>query len=848
MYIKSLELENIRSYKKELIEFQTGINFLSGDIGSGKSSILQAIEFTLFGFKRGDLEGIHLLRKGKTEASVKLNLQSNNEEIEIFRKLKKSKTTKQISQENGYIKIGNSIEELSPQELNSKIFEILNFPAEFISKDKNLIYRFTIYTPQEQLKEILYSEYDKRLEVIRKIFKIDKYKQLKDSIGVYLTYLKEQRKIFETKIEDKNELKEKQQKSRNDLEQYIKALNENKDKQEKLEKNIKSLKEEITKREELLEKIYDIKTKLEKNLSSIEEIKENSLNLLKKQEEKKAFIKDNRPENLQKLKTELEHKQEKTKKQIEELKEEKTKIETSLKDKKALQEQKEKYENKIQEINIKKSKLQTIEENFDYMLTKCQIKDLENKMQKIMQKNKKLKGNKEKLDKEQEERYELKAKYSTLENSLKEMLENTDKITHLDECPSCLQKISTDYRINIKKTFEEKKKTLKEQIDEIKIKIEIKETNEKDLKEKIKAEEDYEKEISIISEKIKLLSTKAENEKKEYEKASLIKKELKELNIEDTKKELELLEEKLKNKEKEETRYNEINDKIIELNNNQSSLLTQKEKLLSKSQKVKEQEDEIKKLNEELEKNQIKINKEKDIREKKSSIHTKEKIVKEKINCFKKKLEEYFEEEKNLLQEISKCKVNIKTHEILIKEIEEKLNSIKVIEKKIERNAEISNFLVNNASQIAEKLERTILTKYYVEFNESFESIFKELIEDSDIDVRLDENFSPVVEQNGFDTEIKNLSGGEKSSLAVAYRLGLKKIIETNLANEQKLSLLILDEPTDGFSQQQVTRLGNILKESNLNQIILVSHDEKIESIADTVIRIEKINHVSKIS
>jgi exonuclease SbcC len=148
---------------------------------------------------------------------------------------------------------------------------------------------------------------------------------------------------------------------------------------------------------------------------------------------------------------------------------------------------------------------------------------------------------------------------------------------------------------------------------------------------------------------------------------------------------------------------------------------------------------------------------------------------------------------------------------------------------------------------IAQNIEKAVFTKYYVEFNEIFSKLFKDLIEDNEIEVRLNELFSIIVEQNGFDIDVKNLSGGEKSSLAIAYRLGLKQIIENNLHGETKLDILILDEPTDGFSNEQVDRLGNILKNSDLKQTILVSHDEKIESISDRTIKIEKINHVSKV-
>ncbi|MEM2914856.1 MAG: AAA family ATPase, partial [Candidatus Bathyarchaeia archaeon] len=49
MILKSLKLENIRSYTNQIIEFPLGTTLFEGDIGSGKSTILMAIEFALFG-------------------------------------------------------------------------------------------------------------------------------------------------------------------------------------------------------------------------------------------------------------------------------------------------------------------------------------------------------------------------------------------------------------------------------------------------------------------------------------------------------------------------------------------------------------------------------------------------------------------------------------------------------------------------------------------------------------------------------------------------------------------------------------------------------------------------------
>ena len=50
MLIKKIKLENIRSYLNEEIEFPEGSLVLSGNIGSGKSTILLAVDFVFYLF------------------------------------------------------------------------------------------------------------------------------------------------------------------------------------------------------------------------------------------------------------------------------------------------------------------------------------------------------------------------------------------------------------------------------------------------------------------------------------------------------------------------------------------------------------------------------------------------------------------------------------------------------------------------------------------------------------------------------------------------------------------------------------------------------------------------------
>jgi exonuclease SbcC len=67
MILKSLRLENIRSYTEQTVDFPMGITLFEGDIGSGKSTILMAIEFALFGL--GSEKGGALLKAGAKKAA-----------------------------------------------------------------------------------------------------------------------------------------------------------------------------------------------------------------------------------------------------------------------------------------------------------------------------------------------------------------------------------------------------------------------------------------------------------------------------------------------------------------------------------------------------------------------------------------------------------------------------------------------------------------------------------------------------------------------------------------------------------------------------------------------------------
>ncbi len=203
MLLKQLKLQNIRSYRDITINFNSGSTLLAGDIGSGKSTLLLAIEFALFGISKTDLTGESLLRKGSTQGRVELTFQvyrnGVTEEAIICRQLKKDKDS--VKQLSGYLIINGIKKELTPVELKAGIITLLGYPEETLTKGKNYLFRYTVYTPQEEMKLILQEDAGERLKVLRQIFNLDKYQHIRENLQNYLKQMRAILAVLESKVE-----------------------------------------------------------------------------------------------------------------------------------------------------------------------------------------------------------------------------------------------------------------------------------------------------------------------------------------------------------------------------------------------------------------------------------------------------------------------------------------------------------------------------------------------------------------------------------------------------------------------------------------------------------------------
>ena len=117
--------------------------------------------------------------------------------------------------------------------------------------------------------------------------------------------------------------------------------------------------------------------------------------------------------------------------------------------------------------------------------------------------------------------------------------------------------------------------------------------------------------------------------------------------------------------------------------------------------------------------------------------------------------------------------------------------------------------------------------------------------------VKIDESYSPIVQsEEGFEREVTNLSGGERTLLAFAYRLGLGQLIMQPRTGHG-LYTLLLDEPTESLGREDgsIDRLAEAISRLKaIEQIIAVTHSEAFAEKAEHVIRVEKEADASRVS
>ncbi|MBU5575474.1 MAG: AAA family ATPase [Candidatus Aenigmatarchaeota archaeon] len=677
--IKKVILKNWRSHENTELEFSEGTNVLVGRMGSGKSSVLNAICFAFFGTfpelqsRKIKLDDIIMKKpKRKDEAFVSVEFNIGEDVWSVSRKIIREKGTYAELRKNGML-----IEAPQSTRVTEAVENILKMNYELFIR--------AIYSEQNAIDMFLTLPKNQRREKIDELLKLDKFETARTSCLNIQKRLKvmleEKKKTYEMLYANYDENKINSLKKEN--EEYENFIKNSKNELEKILSEMKKISDEANKLKIIEKNIISLEEKYKNILKQIEitnsdilklktKIKEISLNEI---EEKLKFIK-NEKNQLENQKNVLKNSIEDEQRKLDVLKRSLAKQENIFAELKQKMEEKKKYTDYLKVNNPTNINAEYIVKNDKILKIKLEISKLKSEIE-----------------------------------QLKEIIKNLKNAKV--QCPVCESPLSEKHKLEIQekreKEIEEKNKLILENENKLKIYL-----SELESLEKIKNE------VNLIKNKLDELSgieNKYENVFIDIENLNEKIKNL-ESSIKEKKLNFEVLEEQIKQKIEE---IFNLSQKLESFNQ-----LAEKENYKNNLNDSKLQiEKEIQNLKNVFDKNLLEFyeNKLREYSKKSGELDTK-------INFYMKLINE----NKNRINELEKNKEIILKLENEIKKIEVGILKIEVLESSLKKvQSALRETFVKNINSVM-----SILWPYLYPYKDFFNARLR--IDDNDYILELEDN------------------------------------------------------------------------------------------------------------
>jgi len=841
--IKRVRLKNWRSHYDTDLRFDEGTNVIIGINGAGKSSVLEAIFFALFGPpERGYYERV--LREGASEGAVELVFEVDGKEYSVKRvftakgqKLTELRGAKTIITERA-------------KDVDGEIVKILGMDQK--------LFKEAVYARQNEMAYILRdASPQERKRLFDDLIELGEFSTAKQVVTRVRNRIKRELDIFRS--QNWGEVQKRAEETLRDLERRKSAiLAQIREMEEKLSgarEKLELLKQRSEKLKNLVEELSSTKEEVARKKGAIRE-KES---ILKKIEEKWGEVSEASEEDLQRLDAQI--------KQAEELQ---RTLAALKKEEQLLSEQVRSLEEKIASAPTAAPDIRAIQKEMDETDKKLKaaqerLKQADIRIASLHEQEKRISERVSALEKELEQANqiatqmrELVSKYGDVERRLSQLREEMQEITAriarnnakieqektfieslrgASRCPVCgselnaqkTQVLIAEHERTLSEA-EESAKQLKQRLEQIKQVIkELENANKRlqELKQNIRSPEDINGELEeakkqhmAITEQIKgALAEKEEYEskvkeltkqldkiKKAYDEA--IRAEAAARERARAQEELERLKTKLTGVRKEIGRVgaelSKLNivalkrereriEDMIRAAEIQAKLLVERGELRTLEEKLKELSPSESEYREAL---------------------AEQKKMEEKINNITSILAEYKNQLAYVEQDIERQKQEI---ERILKQLQE-----------ARRKEELKNALEKMESALAGTQE-IVRNARIMAINKVLNIVWREIYVGGDLpEIRLRPTQSDYVlevkRKSGQWVPVTNLSGGEFYDAAIALRIAISAI------KNRKLGWLLLDEPThnlDSESAQALAAFLNKLPETGLfRQIIVITHDE----------------------
>lgn len=802
MILESIIIDNIRSYDHAEVIFPQGICLFEGDIGAGKSSILMAIEFALFGLGSQKADG--LLAKTADSGYVTLCFTVNKKRYEIRRTLVRKKSGSGQDSKNSWIKISDEKILLAASELKQRVIKILGFNEPEGATAESRIFRYAVFTPQETIKAVL-SDSAKRLETIRRAFGIEDYSTAEANARALVQSIKGDEMLFMERSKDTIQIESQVNAAKEQIVQLKAAADAGRAKKrgiEEIKKNtdseLRQLQAQSREKAGLESQEAGLRRQIESKESHIrqlqKDIRDAERQLEEKGEELAALPPVTKPD---------------TSKSASEIAEEIKKT-SQIRDK--LTRIRAQYDEVAQEIRRIRDKAGARHDADDEQIQK-DVDALDCKEKAVQDRKRDATARME----------DVKKNGTQSETRLKLLQSEAEALENLgNTCTTCGQPVSEEYYHSM---IQEKN----DQMSEIRTKMESisKSRAESELqlqdiaREELACQQESQDMQGIILAIKEYRKNSARHADMQLQMDGITDKHGDNLGAQIDG--LAVLRDSVSSHQ----------NLIQQMSHIKESMQKTREAIQRYKADTKSDSEDIKKQQAQVLQSRARLDEMRDtddaIAQKEHESSRQQKEIAEAGNM------------------IAVSDTQIDAEEQRLRECDTRLAESRRWGQMYKKYSQYKEWLEGFFIPSVSRIEKQVLLSILYNFNQTYVKWYLMLVEDPTKESGIDEDFTPTVRQDGYDQPVGFLSGGEKTSIALAYRLTLNSMMRKETQAMQS-NLLILDEPTDGFSKSQLAKIRDVLDELQSQQIILVSHEKELETYVDNVFRVYKDGGTSRIS
>lgn len=882
MHITKIELEDIKSHQNAVFEFQRGTTAITGENGAGKTTIIEAVAWTLFDlldYKKDDF-----VRRGAKKGVVNVTFESGLDERE-YRVYRDSGTGYYVYDPQLKTRIADKKEEVT-----RFLWQHLGVDP---GTDLESLFRRAIGVPQGTFTAIFIESPAERKKAFDKLLKVEEYRQSADKLLDTANFIKTKQIEVGNKIANAEGKLTNFERVETEFGNFSKQSKELTETLETTEKEVAEKSETVKKFDETenavnelknaFEKLDSEKTKAEIILGQKQLEKTNAENAAAKIKSVEA---DNKThiDALAKLK-ELERERgerDKLNTQIANVKSAIVKVEAEQKSERKNLENAQQAKKKIAELTPKVAE----QERFE-----GEIKTLGNKIADA-------KAARKQIEIREKEVARLRVQYKENQTQINEVETNIEAAKELESLQKNDEKLTNElanlrarlesdlkFQSEIKNglcpILSEKCLNLKPgqtlegfvsgQFEEISLHIGTLEAEKRGNADALRISREAgkslarletlksrEKEIAedgkTLNEEMKSLETQAQNLDEIQSKLQTLETDLK--NLGSPRESIEHLKKDAENEILIQRKITEADSNLERLENDKNILLEQIESYkdldanwkeftekrdatidahrtflanedLAKS--LPEKESELKKATEETVRLKTDLAKAETDFNAANKNYDREKHLSERANLL--------EAERRLVA----TKTNLENVRKRAEELEKELENLKEIRKemqtefqekeRLEKIAEATDFI----RETLKKSAPLVAKNYVYHVSNEANQMFREISGNAERTLKWTEDYGIVLEEGGHERPFVNLSGGEQMSAALSVRLALLKQLSD-------VRLAFFDEPTTNMDitrrERLAEQISQITEKQTFDQLFVISHDDTFEGYVDNVISV----------